>query len=335
MGMVVTATGGVEVRAGAFGLSLLSDPLDAQVIRVLGSGPLSLIELRQAVGLPPETTLRKHLKGLTNLDLLVRTQPREFPAAVTYELSAAGFELCKVADLVEAWLATSPVGPLPLGRPMTKSAIKSLVDGWSTKMLRALAVRPLSLTELDRVLTGVNYPALERRVSAMRLAGQVKAAPGRTGSTPYKVTRWLREAVGPLMAAADWEVRNTPDGREPLDRADVEAIFLLALPLVRISDDSTGSCRLAVDLSSGRHDPRTVAGAVVTVERGRPTSCVSDLGVEASSAAMGHGDAWLGALAGDTGPRISFEGDRVLAESLVTGLRRVCRQELADPVPMV
>jgi DNA-binding HxlR family transcriptional regulator len=311
-------------------LSLLSDPLDAQVIRALESGAVSLIDLRRAVGLPPETTLRKHLKALTRLGVLIRTQPREFPAAVTYELSDAGLELRTVADLVEAWLETSPTGPMPLGRPVTRSAIKSLVDGWTTMMLRALAAKPLSLTDLDRVLAGVNYPALERRLSAMRLAGQVEVAPGRAGSTPYKVTRWLREAVGPLIAAADWETRHTPDGREPLGRVDVEAIFLLALPLVRLTPEATGSCRLVVDLSNDRPDPRTLAGAVVAVEQGRPTSCASDLTVETTSTASGSGAAWLSALSGDAGTRISFEGDSALAEALVTGLRRVCRRELAD-----
>ena len=310
------------MRAGAYGLSLLSDPLDAQVLQALEDGALSLIDVRRTVGLPPETTLRKHLKALTRLDLLVRSQSREFPAAVTYELSASGAELSLIASLVESWLASAPSGPLSLGLPVTKTAIKSLVDAWSTKMVRALAAKPLSLTELDRVLASVNYPALERRLSAMRLAGQVEAAPGRSGSTPYRVTRWLREAVGPLVAAAHWETNHAPDGREPLCRIDVEAIFLLALPLVRLPAGSTGICRLVVDLSNGSE--KKYAGAIVSIERGRLLSCGSDLRVRTTSAAMGSSDAWLAALSGSGSRGPSLSGDITLAGALVSELRRVC-----------
>src|ERR1700733_4675798 len=195
------------MRAGAHGLSLLSDPLDRQVFRLLEQGSLPLIDLRQGAGLPPQTTLRKHLKSLTDMDLLVRTQVREFPAAVTYELSPAGFELGAASKLVESWLGTSPSRPLPLSESAAKRTIKSFIDAWTTTMLQALVAKPLSLTELDRLLLGVDYPALERRLTAMRLAGLIDVVHGSTGSTPYRLTRWLREAVGLLVVTADWESR--------------------------------------------------------------------------------------------------------------------------------
>lgn len=315
------------MRAGAHGLSLLSDPLDAQVLQVLENGPLPLIDLRQAAGMPPQTTLRKHLKAMSRLGLLVRTQPREFPAAVTYELSGAGLELCAAARSAEAWLATSPSGALPLGRPATKRAIKSLVDAWTTKMLRALVTKPLSLTELDRLLSGVDYPALERRLTAMRLAGLVEAVRVGGGHTPYRVTRWLREAVGPLIVTADWESRHDMDG-EPLDRLDIETIFLLAIPLVRLPFTFRGTCQLTVDFSDeGR---RSQAGVAVAVEQGRPVSCTSLSRAEGTSAATGSGNAWLAALSGSGEVSIAFDGDRALAQALVAGLRRVCTHQPAD-----
>ncbi len=317
----------MQMHAGAYGLSLLSDPLDAQVLQALEDGPLALIDLRHATDLVPQTTLRKHLKALSGLGLLVRTQPQEFPGAVTYELSTAGQQLCVTARSVEDWLESSPSGPLSLGRPATKRAIKSVVDAWTSRMLRALAAKPLSLTELDHVLSGVNYPALERRLSAMRLAGQVEAAPGRAGSTPYRVTRWLREAVGPLVAAAHWENAYRPDGGEALSRVDVEGILLLALPLVRLPPDSAGSCRLLVDLWSGGDD--VIAGVVVDVREGRPASLASDLHIETTSTALGSGAAWLAALSGDEDMGLSLEGNSELAQALVTGLQRVCRRDPA------
>ncbi len=311
------------MRAGAYGLSLLSDPLDVQVLRALEGGPLPLTDLRRAVGSPPQTTLRKHLKALAHLGVLVRTRQHEFPAAVTYELSSSGLELLTAVHATEAWLAISPDGPLLLGSPAAKSAIKSLVDAWTTKMLRALAAKSLSLTELDRLLAGVNYPALERRLTAMRFAGLIEATPGRAGSTPYRVTRWLREAVGPLLAAASWESNDNPDDREPLGRIDVEAIFLLAMPLVSLDPTLQGTCRLVVDLSNGRQE--ALAGAMVAVEGGRPVSCAADLRVEVTSKAAGSSRAWLEVLIGGGDSGISFQGDRELAEGLVAALRRVSR----------
>jgi DNA-binding HxlR family transcriptional regulator len=318
------------MHAGARGLSLLSDPLDAQVLQALENRALPLINLRQAAGMPPQTTLRKHLKALDRLGLLVRAQPREFPAAVTYELSDAGLELRAAARLVEAWLTASPSGPLPLGRSATKRAVKSLVDAWTTKMLRALVAKPLSLTELDGLLSGVNYPALERRLTAMRLAGLVEAMRGGAGNTPYRVTRWLREAVGPLIVTADWESRHGIADSEPLDRLDIETIFLLAIPLVRLPSTFGGTCHLTVNFPDDGQGSQ--AGVAVAVDQGRPVSCTSLRRGEGTSMAVGSGGAWLAALSASGEASIAFEGDRALAQALVAGLRRVCHTQPADPL---
>ena len=58
----------------------------------------------------------------------------------------------------------APEGPLALGSSTAKSAIKALVEGWGTNMIRALAARPLSLTELNGLISGLSYPSLERRL---------------------------------------------------------------------------------------------------------------------------------------------------------------------------
>lgn len=310
--------------AGAHGLSLLSDPLDAQVFRALEDGPRALIDLRREAGLPPQTTLRKHLKALGREGLLVRTQSDEFPKAVTYELSSAGLDLCSAARSVEAWLAASPSGSLPLGDPTTKHAIKSLTDAWTTKMLRALVARPLSLTELDRILAGVDYPALERRLTAMRLVGLVEAARRTPRNAPYRVTRWLREAVGPLIASASWEQRHRESNGPVLDRSDLETILLLAMPLVRIPPSFSGICHLRLEF---RGRDRSGTGIAVAVEQGRPISCNPLQDAEPTSVAIGSGDAWLAALAGGCDVTIAFKGDRALAQAMLAGLRRVCEMQ--------
>lgn len=315
------------MRAGAHGLSLLADPLDAQVFRALEDGPLALIDLRREAGLPPQTTLRKHLKALGGEGLLVRTQSFEFPRAVTYELSPAGRDLCAAARSVEAWLAASPSGSLPLGDPTTKHALKSLTDAWTTKMLRALVARPLSLTELDRILAGVDYPTLERRLTAMRLVGLVEAARRTPRNAPYRVTRWLREAVGPLIASASWEKQHRDPDTAALDRMDLETILLLAIPLVRIPPSFGGVCHLRVQLQG---DEGSETGVAVAVERGRPISCNPLRGAVPTAVAVGSRDAWLGALSGGCDVTINLKGDRALAHAMLTGLRRVCEPQSDD-----
>lgn len=212
---------------------------------------------------------------------------------------------------------------MQFGRPVAKSAIKSVVDAWTTKIVRALAAKPLSLTELDRLLPSVNYPAIERRLTAMRLAGQIEAIRGRAGSTPYRVTPWLREAVGPLVAAANWESTHHPTAREPLGRLDFEAILLLAIPLLTLPSKASGTCQLTVDFSSSHQE---LAGAVVVVENGRPVSCAANQTTKSTSTVRGPGPAWLAALTGEFQTGILFEGDRDLGEELVTALARFCAQ---------
>ena len=64
-------------------------------------------------------------------------------------------------------------------------------------MMRALAARPMSLTELDSGITELSYPALERRLSSMRIAGLVEAQRERGGHA-------LRgHRVGPARGRAD------------------------------------------------------------------------------------------------------------------------------------
>jgi len=308
------------MRAGAYGLSLLSNPLNVQILGALGSGALPLPDLRRTVGLPPHTTLRVYLRTLVDIGVLSRRRDREFPGGVSYELTDSGHDLLATAWVLEAWLSGAPDTAIPLGGAAAKSAIKALVDGWSTKILRALAAKPLSLTELDRLIPNVNYPALERRLGAMRLAGQIAAAPGRGASTPYKVTDWLRGAVAPLLAAASWERSRAPAACEDFGRLDAEAAFLLAVPMLELPATLHGTCRLAVDLSNGGQPEE--AGVVVEFERGRPVSCRSDQRAEAASWAIGSTAHWLSALRGSPDAGLQIDGNRELVHSVIAGLRR-------------
>jgi DNA-binding HxlR family transcriptional regulator len=306
-------------RAGAFGLTLLADPLNIGILEALKEGPLPLPDLRRFVGAPPQTTLRNRLKLLGEAGAVDRHQEPGFPGHVSYELTRSGRALSGTSRILAAWLAAAPDHPLELGSPAAKGAIKALVGGWNTNMLRALAAKPLSLTDLDRVITRINYPALERRLDAMRLTGQVQPLQS-NGTRPYGVTSWLRASVAPLVASVDWERRIKPRTPE-IHRLDVEALFLLAIPMLRVPEAPNGTCRLEVQLSGRKSaDP---AGVVVAVDGGRPISCRASLSEDALSWASGTTTAWLDVLSRNDQTDLTVGGDERLPDALVTGFQQI------------
>lgn len=309
---------GNGARSGAHTLALLAVPLNCLILRGLATGPKQQAELRRESGAPAPTTLRAQLKKLAEIEAISKQRRNRFPGVLEYELTASGRDLLSVADALERWLSSAPSGPLPLAGDTAKAAIKALAEGWSTKMLRALAGGPLSLTELDRVIGDLSYPSLERRLSAMRLAGQVEALPVRGKGTPYAVTAWLRRGVAPLAAAASWERRHLPRTTAPISRIDAEAAFLLAMPLLRLPFSTSGSCRMAVEVPNGR--ALRLAGVMVKVDAGRIATCATQLEGHPDAWALGSPTAWLAAVIEHDTDKLELGGDCQLARSLVGGL---------------
>lgn len=307
-----------HVRAGGRALSVLAAPLNLQVLRALSERPMRLAELRKATGLPAQTTLRGHLATLVELGVLQKRPTQQMPYAVENELTALGQGLLDVADRLEVWLKSAPDEPIPLDSAAAKGAIKALVDGWESKMMRALAARPLSLTQLDRLISDFSYPALERRLASMRLAGLVEGQRGQGGGTPYAVTDWARLGVAPLAAASHCERTYMSEDSAPVAQIDIEAAFLLATPLVGLGRDVAGSCQLEVEASPGVV-PRP-AGVQVTVERGHVVSCVSRLQSSPSAFAAGTAINWFRAVKDGEVKGLRFGGSGQLAEEVVGGL---------------
>jgi DNA-binding HxlR family transcriptional regulator len=296
----------------------------------LEPGRLSLDDLRSALGASSPTTVRKRLQHLAELGVLVKVQQSEFPWAVAYELGPAGLHLLDAAHSLSAWLATSPAGPLAIGGSAAKGATQALIGGWTSNILRALAAKPLSLTELDRLLSGINYPALSRRLDALRLAGQISPVRSRAGGTPYKVSRWLRQAVGPLATAAEWERSWAGDRGEGLRRHDIEAMLLLAIPLLELPPDLDGSCRFAVEVSAG--DKVTAVGIAFAVRGGRVVSIRSALDGDADDWVKGPEPAWLNALGGGAPTGLASRRIGEIGDAVLVGLRRALSHREADPV---
>jgi DNA-binding HxlR family transcriptional regulator len=312
------------VRAGGTVLSLIASPLSIPILRAHLDGPLRLPDLRERIGGAAQTTLRGQVGNLRGIGALERHVRSGMPYTVENELTSVGLGVLSVAEIVEAWLARAPQGAIPFGSESAKCAIRALVGGWGSTMLRALAARPLSLTELSSVITDHSYPALERRLSAMRAARQLEPRPnGDRGAKPYGVTEWTRQAVAPIAAAGRCECMHLAQSTDPLARIDIEAIFLLSVPLVDLDATRAGSSLLAVDTGSGEpgQPADRLAGVRVEVEGGTITSCSSRLEYDPQTWAVGSTGAWVDAILKGNTERLRIGGNRAqLAEELIQRL---------------
>lgn len=308
---------GKEHRSGERTLALLSTPLNLSVLRALSERPMRLAELRQATGLPAQTTLRGHLAGLEETGALAKRPTQKMPYAVENELTPMGEELLEVAGSLDSWLQRGPGGPIPLDSGAAKGVVKAFVDGWGSSVVSTLATRPMSLTELDREIADFSYPALERRLSSMRMAGLVEAQPGTGAGTPYALTEWARRGVRPLAAAARCERVHLRDRAAPVTEADVEGAFLLATPLASLSEDSSGVCQLQVEAAQGLDKE---SGIRVEVEHGKVVSCESGIADDSPSFAVGTTAKWLAAIKDGAIGELRFGGGGQLAEGLVRAM---------------
>lgn len=298
---------------------MLRVPLNVALLRALGREPLSLAALRRAAGSPPQTTMRAYLRALADDGLVRRERGDSFPGNVECRLTEAGGKLLVAAATLSAWLAAFPDGPTELGGAGAKNSIGALVEGWSTSIVHALAIRSLTLTELSAVIKNVSYPSLERRLSALRSADLVDFAPGEGRGRPYAPTDWLRRSVLPLAAAADWERTYLGEDAAPVRKRDVEAALLLLLPLLQVSAEQSGSCRLAVELRNGSKG--AVASVFAAVRDGAVAPARPRLPEEVDAWAFGSLGDWHSAVSAGRADSLELGGDCGLVLELVEALR--------------
>lgn len=286
---------GQEVRAGSRVLSVFENPLNSRILRAHADGPQRLNELQEKLGWSAQTTVRVAISGLRDLGALTKERVSDSPHAIATALTPAGEEMLFVADEVSAWLALCPSGPIEPDGDEAKGAVKALAGGWNSTVMRVLANRPFTLTELDSLIPGISYPALERRISWMRATGQIEPIESGGRGTPYVVTDWLRHSIAPLCAAGRCERRHLGAQSGPITDVEVEASFLLATPLVRLRERSGGRCMLAVQtdpVEPSRKDPK-LAGVTVEVRRGEVLSCAPTVDDEPTTWAVGTPSTWL------------------------------------------
>jgi DNA-binding HxlR family transcriptional regulator len=309
-------------RAGSLALSTFARILVERNLRAHVDGPLTSGELEARLGWAAKASLRLATGNLCEIGALARRADAATGSATT-ELTEAGRGLLRVADAIEGWLSHSPFGPLVLPDPAARGTIRALVAGWDSAIVRALAERPRSLSELNSELTEQSYPTLKRRLARLRTASLVERVGNRGRSPAHAATDWLRRAVGPLIFASRWERSHAAAVAPPMTKGELEAALLLALPLVEFPKTTSGECVLAAPASPGRgEDAETALAAVsLVVQDGKVVACSPGAEDTPKTWVLGTPDAWLEAMADGHCEDLRLRGtDRKLVETVVTGL---------------
>lgn len=237
-----------------------------------------------------------------------------------------------VATNLHRWLGACPAGPLTHPSEATFEAVTALARGWASTIVHALAAAPLNLAELEARTAGdLGRERLRRYAGDMERVGLLEARRDSAGETRYAATRWLREAVAVLVAAARFETRRVPAHTAAPDELDVRAAFELVLPRVTLPAERSGSCRLGVEI--GGDGPPRLTGVTIRVESGRVASIAPGLDERAGAWAIGSSAYWLDAVAEPENARVRAGGDLDLAEAVLPALHEVLFADDAYRMP--
>lgn len=257
-------------------------------------GTLCWGDLSDRIGWAPQTSLRLAVSNLCDIGILAKVTQPGAPRRSATELTEAGRDLLTVADCLELWLQRAPNGPIPLDSAAAIGAVRALTAGWDSIIVRELAERSMTLTELDGRIDDVSYPTLERRLARLRATNLVTRLQGSGKGKPYVVSEWLRHAIAPLSVAGRWERAHMAGEAEEISHVEVEAAFLLTLPLVSLPSDIFGDCALVVLTSAG--EEKSVSGVTIALRRGAIVSCSSAASSNPTTWALGTPDEWFDAV---------------------------------------
>lgn len=225
-------------------------------------------------------------------------------------------ETAFVAEQLGRWLAECPYDPLSPG-PEAEGALAALLDGWCSTVVHALAARPLSVAEVAAAEGTPDEGTAAEQIAAMESVGLLSSAPGGDGELRFEATAWLRHAIAPLAAAARLELQLPQGETAPIVPLDVEAAFLLTLPLVALPEELYGTCRLTVPVPGS---PPRLAGVVVRVEDGEFAAISTDLSYDSNNFASAGPRAWIDTLIDPSVAAVDFSGDPQFTLGLLGGL---------------
>jgi len=320
-----TDQGGFKARAGALTLLYLASPMERHVLLALLAEATTGVELIDDFDLPdPDDP--PSLDIIADPYLVEPADPDADPDApidwdTSLRAAPAGKELLFVGFILERWLSSCPEGSLKLG-PEAGPPLSALLSGWCSTVMHALAARPLTVAEATDAVGTLSYDLVEERIEEMEGAGQLEAL-GEEDSDDevrFAVTDWLREGIAPLAAAARMEHRFPPGDTAPVAALDVEASFLLTLPLLELPTELEGSCSLAVELDEGVSP--NPAGVTAQVEEGR--AIVTEVALDEKADAWANAPAcdWLDTLIEPDVKLVRSGGERRLTRRLLYELHQ-------------
>ena len=305
-----------EFRAGGRVLPLLADAANVAILRILADGELRGHELTERLKHVSRTTQFGRLRDLEEMKVIARETLALVPRQSAYRLTAAGGQLLPTAVPLEAWLAAGEPEPLCLGEAGATEPLKALDSALNSTILRWLAEGNRSPTELERLVHEGGYLDLKRVLRSLKRTGLVEQVRGADRRHPYELTRWARQAAAPLGAMIRWERDYIPELGSPLSPLDVEALLLLAAPLIEFPSDRNGACALIVN---------DLGAVSVVIESGRVTSCVPGVENGLTSLARGSRAGWRAAIVGGTPAALQIQGDTGFTAGLVQALCEVLR----------
>jgi DNA-binding HxlR family transcriptional regulator len=304
-------------RAGGEVLSLLSDALNSSILRALMGGPLPVSELGRRLGPTSRTTRFSRLRDLEQLGVITREKRPGTPPVAYCGLSPAGRDLLPVVRRFARWLAESPDAPSSPDEVDGARAIKALAIAWDTTVLRWLAERPCSVTELDSLSPqDVTYHEVRKAREALSAAAMISPVASDERGRPYAASEWTRRAAGCIAAAIRWEGASLA-GARPLTPAGAEGLLRMLLPLVEIQPSQNGVCELRID----RH-----ADLSVLVAEGRIIACDPVPSDPRVSQVSGDAEAWFRAVLDGRTDSLRMRGGIHLTAVLAGGLHRACVQ---------
>lgn len=316
-----TGEAAFRARAGALTLLYLASPMRRSVLLAMLAEAATGADVMDEVDVPdPDDPVP--LEIIADPYLVEPADPDADPSApidwdTTLRPSQAGKDLLVVGSVLERWLLDCPEGPVELG-PEAGPALSALLGGWSSTVIHALAAAPLTVAQITEAVGILSYDLIDDRVEEMLDAGLVDILDEDSEEERFGATEWLRTGIAPLAAAARQELRHPLEDTAPIAALDVQAAFLLTLPLLELPVELSGSCSLAVDLDDGLLGGPT--GVTVRIESGQLVSCEVRLDDDVDAWAAAPAAAWLDTvIERDTGQTRSG-GDQRIAGALLEGL---------------
>jgi DNA-binding HxlR family transcriptional regulator len=202
-------------------------------------------------------------------------------------------------------------------------------DKWTLLIIRDLAAGPRRFVELQRVLPGISTEQLRSRLNRMVADGlltrqRYREVPPRVD---YELTERSRELMPVVGALARWGYDWTWTAPRPGEDINVGAIFRLAPGLIEAPRGAEGMVEMIVE-SNGDEQPERHYR--LTISRGRVEISEADTDASPAAVVSGTQEAWVRALGpGGTSDELSFDGNRGLADQLLSGFTTAAARRAA------